>query len=143
MLSKAIGADYGVSKKAAPVIVRLPQAIPTAAEQQAASQGIHPPAFRFTTFLHALTLIIDDIKAGNYQRRAVILLASNFRQYNPGEDPDLPNIPPQPGDVYAGYYSLLTQLSRLGAVIVVTSGNEGINTNLQNVSDNQKLVAIY
>ena len=137
MLSKAIGADYGVSKQAAPVIVRLPQAIETAAQQAARVPGQAPVAFRFTTLLHALILIIDDIVTGNYQKQAVVLLTFNEQAFD-GIDPYLPNNPPQADDFYDDYYFLLNQLSILGAVIVVSSGNEGNNQKLQNVSDEHK-----
>jgi hypothetical protein len=111
-----VGALYGVSKKAAVTIVRVPKAI----------QGDGDPTdvpftadFRTRTIIDAYRIIIRDIVSKGLNRKAVINVSSSFAQKL--------NRMPKVGDGQAwNELQAIRALLLFGIPVVVTSGNDAV-----------------
>lgn len=124
MLSVAVG-YRGVSKSAQVCVVKLPQTDPSASELAWLAEQEPPVPFfneiRVVGVHDGLMKGLASVIADGMQRKSVFILATE----NPNWD-DMPLADPRtPGVPLNGLFNALLQLVNEGAVIVISSGNEG------------------
>jgi subtilisin family serine protease len=134
MMSKAVSATLGISKKAALTIVRLPRSVPSMAELQAWINNGSPSKsslnLRWAPFVDALQKIWAELnpsgQEGQSQRKVVINMSVVWEMRNTGYT--LANYPPLPGDDIYSAYAIMERLSNQGVIFVAASGNRGAPT---------------
>jgi subtilisin family serine protease len=132
MMSKAVSTTFGISKKAALTIVRLPRTVPTMAEVQAwINRGSPLNAgldLRWVPFVDALQKIWAELnppgQEGQSQRKIVINMSIVYEM----KSWTLGNYPPLPGDDIYSAYAVMERLSNQGVIFVAAAGNRGAPT---------------
>lgn len=119
MVSRIVGPELGVSKKAALTIVRIPQAIPNRDEIRAENlvgNSFGAQRWRSDTVEHALALIVSDVKRRGVPQKTVLSMSIAI-------DEDLTTIPSMGMELYEDYRAL-KELADLGVTILIAAGND-------------------
>jgi len=113
MFSRAVGAEFGVTKRAALTIVRLPAPVRGPGD---------PPGmlslWRMSTLVDGLAKILQDVFDKGIQNQAVISLSLSTAV-------DLGRFP-VPGDDIFPLYLAVTALVSKGVVVTVSGGGNGV-----------------
>ncbi|CAG8978649.1 hypothetical protein HYALB_00009465 [Hymenoscyphus albidus] len=120
--SKAAGEPFGVSKKAAITIVRLPKSVQTPQEQQAGKS----PGSRLWVIVDALKLVWADIQERDARIISVISLYISLTNNDARSNlDDLPKY----GDTLFPLFEIMQRITNMGSSFVVSGGNYGIAEN--------------
>ncbi|KAH7333371.1 hypothetical protein BKA65DRAFT_596922 [Rhexocercosporidium sp. MPI-PUGE-AT-0058] len=120
MISRVVGQELGVSKKAALTIVRLPQGIPNEQEKkddELTGSSFTHQVYRMSILEDAINRIIQDVVKKGLQQKAVVNMSLSFSSGD--------KVLPARGAFNYGFYSALKMLSSLGVTVVVSAGNGG------------------
>ena len=128
-MSKAVSQYFGISKKAALTIVRMPRPVPNAEEIiEGIQTGVPLRTLRYNPLINGMIKIFDQLnprgKEGQSQRNIVVNIALGW-EIIAGT---LPNYPPKPGDDEFALYSIVKRMTDQGVIFVTAAGNEGAPT---------------
>ncbi|CAG8955519.1 hypothetical protein HYFRA_00009472 [Hymenoscyphus fraxineus] len=119
MASKAVGEPFGVSKKAALTIVRLPEPIQTQKEKEAGKT----PQARTKPIINALQQVHKDIWKRDSGPLSVVSISASFSDQHALDPKNLLNSFPGPGHQLWPLFKILQKLTNTGASVVVSGGN--------------------